>query len=355
MSGLRAGTYSIVARDPATGELGVAVQSHWFSVGSIVTWARPGVGAVATQSVAEPAYGPRLLDRLAAGEDPAAALAAELAADDSARFRQVAAIDAAGRLAAHTGDGCMDFAGHSTGDGVQRPGEHDGLRGGVAGDGDGVRGRRRPARAPVAGRARGGRGGRGRRARQAVGGAARRPERGRARGGRRSSCGSRTLPSRSASCGGCSTSTTPTRSPTAPTRSRARAATTRRPSSTGGPPRRRRRASSSASGPGSGSPRRAISTRARGGSAEAIEAEDGWRALLSRFEPEIAPSAGGRPRRARGPEGLEDDGALARAVVEVDQDELLPGASAGRPPITGTTSDAPTIEARWWAWSSCRG
>ena len=58
--GLRAGTYSIVARDPATGELGVAVQSHWFSVGSIVTWARAGVGAVATQSIAEPAYGPRL-------------------------------------------------------------------------------------------------------------------------------------------------------------------------------------------------------------------------------------------------------------------------------------------------------
>ena len=115
MSGLRAGTYSIVARDPATGELGVAVQSHWFSVGSIVTWARPGVGAVATQSVAEPAYGPRLLARLATGEDPTTALAAELAADDSARFRQVAAIDAAGRLAAHTGDGCMDFAGHSIG------------------------------------------------------------------------------------------------------------------------------------------------------------------------------------------------------------------------------------------------
>ena len=64
---VRAGTYSIVARDPATGELGVAVQSHWFSVGSIVTWARAGVGAVATQSIAEPAYGPRLLERLARG------------------------------------------------------------------------------------------------------------------------------------------------------------------------------------------------------------------------------------------------------------------------------------------------
>jgi uncharacterized Ntn-hydrolase superfamily protein len=110
-------TYSIVARDPETGELGVAVQSHWFSVGSIVTWARPGVGAVATQSIAEPAYGPLLLDRLAAGEPPLEALAAELAADDSARFRQVAVVDSAGRVAAHTGDGCIRDAGDIQGDG----------------------------------------------------------------------------------------------------------------------------------------------------------------------------------------------------------------------------------------------
>src|ERR671937_214108 len=61
-------TYSIVARDPRTGELGVAVQSHWFSVGQMVPWVCPGVGAVATQSIVEPAYGPRALDRLAAGE-----------------------------------------------------------------------------------------------------------------------------------------------------------------------------------------------------------------------------------------------------------------------------------------------
>ena len=108
---VRRGTYSIVARDPATGELGVAVQSHWFSVGSIVTWARPGVGAVATQSIAEPAYGPHLLDRLAAGAVPGDALAAELAGDELARFRQVAAVDAKGRVAAHTGDVCMLHAG----------------------------------------------------------------------------------------------------------------------------------------------------------------------------------------------------------------------------------------------------
>ena len=110
-------TYSLVARDPASGELGVAVQSHWFSVGSIVTWARAGVGAVATQSVAEPAYGERLLARLARGEPVAAALAAELAADEVEHFRQVAAVDAAGVVAAHTGDGCIAHAGQAQGDG----------------------------------------------------------------------------------------------------------------------------------------------------------------------------------------------------------------------------------------------
>ena len=110
-------TYSLVARDPASGELGVAVQSHWFSVGSIVTWARAGVGAVATQSVAEPAYGERLLARLARGEPVAAALAAELAADEVEHFRQVAAVDAAGVVAAHTGEGCIAHAGQAQGDG----------------------------------------------------------------------------------------------------------------------------------------------------------------------------------------------------------------------------------------------
>ena len=72
---LRQGTYSIVARDPDTGEVGVAVQSHWFSVGSVVSWARPGVGAVATQSIGEPSYGPNLLDLLAQGIAPSEALA----------------------------------------------------------------------------------------------------------------------------------------------------------------------------------------------------------------------------------------------------------------------------------------
>jgi uncharacterized Ntn-hydrolase superfamily protein len=114
---IRRGTYSIVARDPGTGELGIAVQSHWFSVGSTVAWARAGVGAVATQSIAEAAYGPRLLDRLAADEAPTAALAAELSADELARFRQVAVVDSAGRVAVHSGDGCMPHAGDRPGEG----------------------------------------------------------------------------------------------------------------------------------------------------------------------------------------------------------------------------------------------
>jgi uncharacterized Ntn-hydrolase superfamily protein len=113
---VRRGTYSIVARDPASGELGVAVQSHWFSVGSVVSWARPGVGAVATQSVAEVAHGPHTLDRLAEGLDPESALRAVLAADEEADYRQVGVVDCTGRAAAHTGPGCIPFAGQEIGD-----------------------------------------------------------------------------------------------------------------------------------------------------------------------------------------------------------------------------------------------
>jgi uncharacterized Ntn-hydrolase superfamily protein len=113
----RRGTYSLVARDPDTGELGVGVQSHWFSVGSVVSWAEPGVGAVATQSIAEPAYGPRLLERLRGGQAPGQALDELLAADERARFRQVAVIDRTGEVAAHTGDGCIPYAGDVEGDG----------------------------------------------------------------------------------------------------------------------------------------------------------------------------------------------------------------------------------------------
>jgi len=114
---MRRGTYSIVARDPATGELGVAVQSHWFAVGSVVTWARPGVGAAATQSVAEVAHGPNALDRLQGGMDAAGAIEAVLAEDELARFRQLGVVDARGAAAAHTGSGCIAHAGEVIGGG----------------------------------------------------------------------------------------------------------------------------------------------------------------------------------------------------------------------------------------------
>ncbi|MBV9803963.1 MAG: DUF1028 domain-containing protein [Solirubrobacterales bacterium] len=108
-------TYSIVARDPDTGELGVAVQSHWFSVGSIVTWARPGVGAVATQANAEAAYGPDALTLLADGVPAPEALEQLVVGDPGGPSRQVAVIDAAGRIGVHTGPACIAHAGHITG------------------------------------------------------------------------------------------------------------------------------------------------------------------------------------------------------------------------------------------------
>jgi uncharacterized Ntn-hydrolase superfamily protein len=111
-------TYSIVARDSETGNLGVAVQSHWFSVGSVVTWAESGVGAIATQSFAEPAYGPRGLALMRLDVDPVTALAALTSADANQSRRQVAFVDAGGRVAVHTGDQCIEAAGHVTADGV---------------------------------------------------------------------------------------------------------------------------------------------------------------------------------------------------------------------------------------------
>jgi uncharacterized Ntn-hydrolase superfamily protein len=112
---MRVGTYSIVARDPETGELGAAVQSHWFSVGPLCIWARPGVGAVATQSVVEPAYGPRALDRMADGSSAPNALSELLAADELAAVRQVGVVDAQGGVAVHTGAECIPCAGDARG------------------------------------------------------------------------------------------------------------------------------------------------------------------------------------------------------------------------------------------------
>lgn len=110
-------TYSIVACDPDTGELGVAVQSAMFGVGAIVPWARPGVGAVATQAIAEAAYGPRCLDAIAAGASATSALAMAAAADAAGFLRQVGVAAADGTVAATTGDYCIDHAGHLTGEG----------------------------------------------------------------------------------------------------------------------------------------------------------------------------------------------------------------------------------------------
>ncbi len=110
-------TFSIVARDSVTGQLGVAVQSHWFSVGSTVTWAEAGVGAIATQSFVEPAYGPRGLALMRSGLSAKAALDALLLADPAEAVRQVAFVDAKGEVAAHTGARCIEAAGHHTGRG----------------------------------------------------------------------------------------------------------------------------------------------------------------------------------------------------------------------------------------------
>ena len=110
-------TYSLVARDPDTGEFGVAVQSHWFSVGSVVPHVREGVGAVASQSVPKPTHAGRLLDRLGDGASPDEALEAVLADDEGVSMRQLAVVDASGRVAVHTGDDCIREAGHVIGDG----------------------------------------------------------------------------------------------------------------------------------------------------------------------------------------------------------------------------------------------
>ena len=108
-------TYSIVARDPATGQLGVAVQSHWFSVGAMVPWAEAGVGAVATQSFVDPSYGPLGLALMKAGRSAPEALAALLAADSGRDVRQIGMIDAQGRVATHTGKLDIPAAGGQVG------------------------------------------------------------------------------------------------------------------------------------------------------------------------------------------------------------------------------------------------
>ena len=109
-------TYSIVARDSATGEMGVAVQSHWFAVGPLVAWAEAGVGAVATQSFIDVRYGASGLDLMRSGWSARLALQALVKADPHPEVRQVAMVDAKGEVAVHTGARCIRYAGHRTGE-----------------------------------------------------------------------------------------------------------------------------------------------------------------------------------------------------------------------------------------------
>jgi uncharacterized Ntn-hydrolase superfamily protein len=110
-------TFSIVARDPDTGDMGVAVQSHWFSVGSLCPWARAGVGAIATQSFVNVSFGVRGLELLEQGRTAEATVQELVQADEGREVRQLAVVDSHGYAAAHTGSQCVPEAGHLVGDG----------------------------------------------------------------------------------------------------------------------------------------------------------------------------------------------------------------------------------------------
>ncbi|MEN8192425.1 MAG: DUF1028 domain-containing protein [Bacteroidota bacterium] len=109
-------TYSIVARDKNTGEMGVAVQSHWFSVGTIVSWGEAGVGVIATQSFVNPAFGPQGLELLKEGKSAKETLEILIDGDEGRDVRQLAILDKSGNAAAYTGKNCIPFAGHIEGD-----------------------------------------------------------------------------------------------------------------------------------------------------------------------------------------------------------------------------------------------
>jgi uncharacterized Ntn-hydrolase superfamily protein len=111
------GTFSIVAADLASGEVGCAVQSKYFSVGSVVPWVRAGVGAAATQAMVMGEHGRRALEELAGGASPEEALERSLAGDPGRDLRQVGVVTADGRAASFTGERCLDWAGHRLGAG----------------------------------------------------------------------------------------------------------------------------------------------------------------------------------------------------------------------------------------------
>ena len=108
-------TFSIVCRDSITGEIGAAVQSHWFSVGSVVTWAEAGVGAVATQSLVNPSFGIRGLELLKKGKSADEAVKELIASDSGRAFRQLGIIDAKGNAFSYTGKSCIPEAGNIIG------------------------------------------------------------------------------------------------------------------------------------------------------------------------------------------------------------------------------------------------
>lgn len=110
-------TFSIVARDPETGEMGVAVQSHWFSVGSIVAWGEAGVGVVATQSFVNPSFGQRGLELLKTGKTAQEVVDQLIASDEGRDVRQLAIVDSKGNSAGYTGAKCISEAGHIVGNG----------------------------------------------------------------------------------------------------------------------------------------------------------------------------------------------------------------------------------------------
>ena len=108
-------TFSIVAFDPETGDMGVAVQSHWFSVGTIVTWGEAGVGVIATQSFVNPAFGPDGLALLKKGKSAKEVVDELIKGDEGREFRQLAVLDVNGNAATWTGKKCVKDAGHFTG------------------------------------------------------------------------------------------------------------------------------------------------------------------------------------------------------------------------------------------------
>ncbi|MCX7874678.1 MAG: DUF1028 domain-containing protein [Melioribacteraceae bacterium] len=110
-------TYSIVAIDPITGDMGVAVQSHWFSVGTIVSWGEAGVGVIATQSFVNPSFGPHGLELLKSGMNAQDVLDKLISEDEGRDFRQLAILDSKGNVAAYTGKNCIQSAGHIVGKG----------------------------------------------------------------------------------------------------------------------------------------------------------------------------------------------------------------------------------------------